>query len=146
MEHFYITRSAEETEHLGQSLARELAPGAVVALFGGLGAGKTAFVRGLARGLRVSGDVCSPTYALVHEYEGLIHFDMYRVESPEDLASTGWYDYLGRDCVIAVEWSEHIESELPEDCIRVHISPGNTENERKIAILCSPLESTPPPP
>ena len=134
MEHCSITRSAEETEQLGQSLARTLAPGAVVALSGGLGAGKTAFVRGLARGLGVAGEVCSPTYALVHEYEGLVHFDMYRVTTPGDLESTGWYDYLGRGCVIAVEWSENIADELPEDCVRVRILPGERENEREILI------------
>ena len=134
MEHFHITRSAEETEQLGQSLAGTLAPGTVVALFGNLGAGKTAFVRGLARGLGVVNEVCSPTYALVHEYGGLVHFDMYRVTNPGDLESTGWYDYLGRGCVIAVEWSEHIADELPEDCVRVRISPGESENEREIVI------------
>jgi len=141
MERSFTTRSAEETENLGQALASTLVPGTVVALFGNLGAGKTAFVRGLARGLGVAGDVCSPTYALVHEYQGgrgqsplLVHFDMYRISGPGDLESTGWYDYLGRDCILAVEWSENIESELPQNCVRVHISLGETENERKIVI------------
>jgi len=111
----------------------------VIALFGNLGAGKTAFVRGLAQGLGIDDNICSPTYALVHDYESLVHFDMYRIASPEDLESTGWYDYLGQDCVIAVEWSENIIDELPENCVRVHISPGKNENEREIAIACSPL-------
>ena len=139
MNQSYITRSEADTEALGQTLAKNLAPGTVIALFGNLGAGKTAFVRGLARGLGVTGDVCSPTYALVHEYDGLVHFDMYRVSGAADLESTGWYDYLNQDCVIAVEWSENIIDELPGGCVRVHISPGKNENEREILVACSPL-------
>ena len=134
MEQFYTTRSAEETESLAETFAKTLPPGAVVALFGNLGAGKTAFVRGLARGLGVADDICSPTYALVHEHPGLVHFDMYRISGPGDLESTGWYDYLGSNCVIAVEWSEHILDELPPGTRRVHITPGEHENERKIVI------------
>ena len=134
MRDFY-THSAEETEALGEALAGTLAPGDTVALFGGLRAGKTAFVRGLARGLGVTGEVCSPTYALVHEYPGsppLVHFDMYRVRGPEELESTGYFDYLDGSCVLAIEWSENIIDDLPEDAVRVIISPGEYENERRI--------------
>ena len=131
----FTTRSTEETEALGETLARGLAPGAVVALSGGLGAGKTAFVRGLARGLGVSGIICSPTYTIVHEYPGLVHFDMYRIGSSEDLESTGFFDYLGQDSVVAIEWSENISADLPADALRVHIASGDTENERRISVV-----------
>jgi len=137
MEQKLLSRSADETEYYGSALAQGLQPGSVIALFGGLGAGKTAFVRGLARGLGVTGEICSPTYALVHEHPGnpaLIHFDMYRIEGPDGLESTGWFDYLGRGCVIAVEWSENIIGELPENAMRVRITPGEGENERYIMI------------
>lgn len=133
----FHTRSAAETEALGACLAQRLAPGSVVALFGGLGAGKTAFTRGLARGLRCEGEVSSPTYALVHEYPGplpLAHFDMYRVAGLDDLESTGFYDYLEQPCAMAIEWSENIEDALPEGCIRVTLSYGEGENDRVITI------------
>lgn len=130
----HITHTPTQTEELGAQLARQLAPGAVVALFGDLGAGKTAFVRGLAQGLGMADDdITSPTYALVHEHNRLVHFDMYRVAGAEDLESTGWYDYLGGEKVLAIEWSENITDELPSDAIRVHIETIN-ENERRITI------------
>ena len=128
---------------MGAAFAKLLRPGDAVALFGGLGAGKTAFVRGLAAGLGCEGGVSSPTYALVHEHAGpvpLAHFDMYRVEGPDELESTGYYDYLDREFVLAVEWSENILEALPEDCWHVRIEAAQ-ENCRKISILGrSPLE------
>ena len=134
----YHTHSADETEALAASLALKLTPGSVVALFGGLGAGKTAFVRGLARGLGCAGEFCSPTYALVHEYPGipmsLVHFDMYRVGSLDELESTGWFDYLDSGRVLAVEWSERVAQALPEDAWRVALSYID-ENTRGIAIV-----------
>jgi len=133
----YHTHSAEETEALAAAFAARLAPGDVVALFGGLGAGKTAFVRGLARGLGCAGEVCSPTYAIMNEYYGnppLAHFDMYRVEGWESLESTGWFDYLDSGHVLAVEWSENILAALPEDAWRVTITPGGAENDRAVTI------------
>ncbi|MDR0531753.1 MAG: tRNA (adenosine(37)-N6)-threonylcarbamoyltransferase complex ATPase subunit type 1 TsaE [Oscillospiraceae bacterium] len=131
----YLTHATEETEHLGAALAKQLRAGDVVALFGGLGAGKTAFVRGLAAGLGCWGDVCSPTYALVHEYPGpvpLAHFDMYRIGS-EDLESTGYYDYLETGHILAVEWSEHILEALPNPCWRVRFALLD-EERREITI------------
>ena len=99
--------------------------------------GKTAFTRGLARGLGITDGVSSPTFALVHEYRGnipLYHFDMYRVSGWDDLYSTGFFDYLETGAVLAIEWSENIEGALPEDVIRIHISQGDTENERVFQI------------
>lgn len=110
------TNSEQETMALGARLARSLTGGSVVAMFGGLGMGKTAFVRGMAQVLAPGAAVTSPTFALVHEYGGnppLCHFDMYRVESWEDLYSTGFFDYLDGGAVLAIEWSENIENALP---------------------------------
>ncbi len=120
-----ITRSPEETEALGRRIGQLLKGDELIALFGGLGMGKTAFVRGLAAGLDVPSDeVSSPTFAIVHEHEGrvmLYHFDMYRVESWDDLYSTGFFDYLGNG-VVVTEWSENIEGALPEERIDIEIS------------------------
>ena len=132
---YHVTHSAEETEALAAAFAKKLKPGAVVALFGGLGAGKTAFTRGLARGLGCTGEVCSPTYAIMNEYPGsppLAHFDMYRVEGWESLESTGFFDYLDSGHVLAVEWSENILAALPKEAWRVTIFPGKEENSRII--------------
>ena len=98
-----ISNSAEETEKIGERLAAALGGTEVIALFGGLGMGKTAFTRGIARGLGVAEGVSSPTFALVNEYRGrcgIYHFDMYRVTSWDDLYSTGFYDYLGSGVMI----------------------------------------------
>lgn len=121
----YISHSEAETEHLGESLARQLQAGDVVACRGGLGAGKTAFTRGLARGLGYQGRVTSPTFTIVNEYEGsppLFHFDMYRLEDEEDLFDIGWEDYLTRGGICAVEWSERVSRALPPETITVTIS------------------------
>jgi tRNA threonylcarbamoyladenosine biosynthesis protein TsaE len=107
----YRTETPQETEALGEALGRVLPPGSVVAYTGGLGAGKTAFTRGLARGLGVQDRVTSPTYTIVNEYEGgrlpLFHFDWYRLSDAEELFDIGWEDYLSRGGVCAVEWSEN---------------------------------------
>ena len=125
----YITHSPAETEELGCRLGRTLGPGAVVAYFGGLGMGKTAFTRGLARGLGSSDWVSSPTFALVQEYRGpvpLCHFDFYRITGVDDLYATGFFDYLDGTRVLAVEWSERIPDALPEGAIRIRFEPlGN---------------------
>jgi tRNA threonylcarbamoyladenosine biosynthesis protein TsaE len=137
LEKTVISRSEGETEALGAALAQELRAGDCVAFFGGLGMGKTAFVRGMARALGCEAPVSSPTYALVNVYPGkmpLAHFDMYRVEGWESLLSTGFYDYLEQDCVLAVEWSEHIAQELPPACWRVEIRPGKNDGERRLRI------------
>ena len=120
----FVTHSPAETERLGEKLAEKLTPGAVLAYRGELGAGKTAFTRGLARGLGYTDPVTSPTYTIVNEYLGgrlpLFHFDMYRLSSAEDLWDIGWEDYLDRGGVCAVEWSENVEEALP-DAITVTI-------------------------
>ena len=115
----YLTHNEQETEELGARLARTLSPGAVVAYQGGLGMGKTAFTRGLARGLGYPGRVTSPTFTIVNEYEGgrlpLFHFDMYRLADAEELFDIGWEDYLDRGGVCAVEWSEQVDDALPPE-------------------------------
>lgn len=119
------THSEAETEQLGAAFAGQIHGGQVIALFGGMGMGKTAFVRGLARGMGLNAEVSSPTFALVHDYGGdppLIHFDMYRISGWEDLDTTGFFDYLDAGAVLAVEWSENIENALPPDAVRLRFS------------------------
>ena len=132
----YITNSPEETEALGERLAQTLTPGTVLAYRGDLGAGKTAFTRGLARGLGYKEPVTSPTYTIVNEYLGgrlpLFHFDMYRLTSEEDLWDIGWEDYLERGGICAVEWSENVAVAL-EGALLVSIEKTG-ENTRKITI------------
>ena len=121
----FRTKSAEQTEALGQKLGASLPAGSVVAFRGGLGMGKTAFTRGLARGLGCTGRVTSPTFTIVNEYRGnipLFHFDMYRLESSDALFDIGWEDYLDRGGVCAVEWSEQVADALPEDTVYVTIA------------------------
>ena len=112
----FITNSPEETETVARSLGEKLRPGAILAFRGDLGAGKTAFTRGLAKGLGATEQVTSPTYTIVNEYITgrlpLFHFDMYRLHSAEDLWDIGWDDYLDRGGVCAVEWSERVEQAL----------------------------------
>ena len=136
MEH--VTNSPEETEALGEMLAGRLEPGTVIAFTGDLGAGKTAFVRGLARGLGIAERVTSPTFTIVNEYEGgrlpLFHFDMYRLGSADELFDIGWEDYLARGGVCAVEWSENIADALEEGCLRVDIRRGERDDQRRITI------------
>ena len=132
------THSADETQALGQKLASRLAPGDVIAYFGDLGAGKTAFTRGLAQGLGITDPVTSPTYTIVNEYLSgripLFHFDMYRLGSSDELFDIGWEDYLTRGGVCAVEWSEQVSGALPEDAVWVDIARGDNENDRIITI------------
>ncbi len=132
----YITNSPEETETLGAALAAKLGPGTVIAYRGDLGAGKTAFTRGLARGLGCKELVTSPTYTIVNEYLGgrlpLFHFDMYRLRSADDLWDIGWEDYLDRGGICAVEWSENV-AEAMEDAISVTIEKLG-EDTRRITI------------
>lgn len=133
----YLTRSPEDTEVLAAKLANQLKPGMVVAFFGGMGMGKTAFTRGLAKGMGITEDVSSPTFALVNDYGGnppLVHFDMYRISTWDDLYSTGFFDYIDMGAVLAVEWSENIENALPEDVVRITITHGEEENDRIILV------------
>ena len=127
-----VTVSPDQTEELGARIASVLKGREMIALFGDLGAGKTAFTRGLCAGLGITEGVCSPTFAIVNAYSGkfpVYHFDMYRITDAEDLFATGYYDYIGQG-VIIIEWSENIESELEPDCIRIHITKTDAENER----------------
>ena len=132
----YITNSPAETEALGAALGRILPAGTVIAYRGDLGAGKTAFTRGLARGLGYGEPVTSPTYTIVNEYLGgrlpLFHFDMYRLVSADDLWDIGWEDYLDRQGVCAVEWSENVEEAL-EGALNVTIEKSEDE-QRTITI------------
>ena len=122
----YVTNSPEETEELGRRLGEAAEPGMVIAFTGDLGAGKTAFTRGLARGLGIRDRVTSPTFTIVNEYEGgrlpLFHFDMYRLASADELFDIGWEDYLDRGGVCAVEWSEQVADALPDDTIYVTLT------------------------
>ena len=132
----YTTNSPAETEAIGAALGKRLSPGTVIAYRGGLGAGKTAFTRGLARGLGCREIVTSPTYTIVNEYLGgrmpLFHFDMYRLRSSDDLFDIGWEDYLDRGGICAVEWSENVADAM-EDAIFITIEKLG-EDSRQITI------------
>lgn len=135
----FITNSPEETEKIGAAIGKIIPAGTVLAYRGDLGAGKTAFTRGLARGLGFTEAVTSPTYTIVNEYLGgrlpLFHFDMYRLSSADDLFDIGWEDYLDRGGVCAVEWSENVAEALPEDTVWVDIRRLEGEdNGRRITI------------
>lgn len=130
-----LSRSVDETERLAADFAASLHPGAVLAFTGGLGMGKTAFTRGLARGLGFSGRVTSPTFTLVNEYDGripLFHFDLYRIASSDELFDLGWDDYLARGGVCAVEWSERIADALPPDTIYVDLARHSDHDDWRI--------------
>ena len=131
----YITKSPEETERVAQAFAPLLQPGTVIAYEGDLGAGKTAFTRGLAKGLGIKDTVTSPTYTIVNEYLSgrlpLFHFDMYRLTSSDDLFDIGWEDYLDRGGICAVEWSENVSDALGDKVFRVIIEKVD-ETTRKI--------------
>ena len=132
----FISHSQLETEEVGRKLAEKLPGGSVVAMYGDLGAGKTAFVRGMARGMGLSCRVSSPTFTIVNEYLGqreLIHFDMYRLSSADELFDIGWEDYLSRNAVCAVEWSENVQDAFFGDEIVVRIEKLN-DTDRKILI------------
>ena len=137
-----ISNSPEETEKIGERIAEKLKGTEVIALFGGLGMGKTAFTRGLCRGLGVDEGVSSPTFALVNEYSGkynIYHFDMYRVTTWDDLYSTGFFDYIDTG-VLVIEWSENIEESLPDKYLRVEITKNSQENTDSRAISVSAVE------
>lgn len=134
----FLTHSALETERVGSRLAAQLRAGDVIAYYGGLGAGKTAFTRGLAAGLGVTDEVTSPTYTIVNEYMSgripLFHFDMYRLCSSEELFDIGWEDYLARGGVCAVEWSENVEDALT-GAIRVTIETLGTDPDARVITI-----------
>ncbi|MGN1467164.1 MAG: tRNA (adenosine(37)-N6)-threonylcarbamoyltransferase complex ATPase subunit type 1 TsaE [Ruminococcus sp.] len=130
------SNSLEDTEKIAGKIAANLKGDEVIALYGGLGMGKTAFTRGLCLALGCEDNISSPTFALVNEYSGkfpVYHFDMYRVDSWEDLYSTGFFDYIGNGLLV-IEWSENIDGALPEDTIKIEIQKGTGENERTFII------------
>ena len=136
----YTTHSEAETEELGARFAAELPAGAVAALYGDLGCGKTAFVRGMARGMGLDAAVTSPTFTIVNEYDGdrpLFHFDMYRLGSADELFDIGWEDYLARGGVCAVEWSENVPGAFEGDEIAVRFAKTG-DNDREITIEGGP--------
>ena len=132
----FITNSPEETEKIGEKMAKALPAGTILAYQGDLGAGKTAFTRGLARGLGANEPVTSPTYTIVNEYLSgrlpLFHFDMYRLRSADDLFDIGWEDYLDRNGICAVEWSENV-AEAMEDAVFITIQKTG-ESSRRITV------------
>ena len=139
----YLSHNEAETEALGARLAAVLTPGAVVAYRGGLGMGKTAFTRGLAKGLGYGGRVTRPTFTIVNEYEGgrlpLFHFDMYRLADADALFDIGWEDYLDRGGVCAVEWSEQVAEAMPPETVYVTIS-RRPEDDRARTITIEGVE------
>ena len=133
----FISKSPLDTEKFAENLAKSLVGGEVIAFRGDLGAGKTCFTRGLARGLGFNGTVNSPTFALINEYFGgrlpLCHYDMYRISTWDELYSSGYFEYLDSGAIIAAEWSENIENVLPDNTIYVEIEKlGDTERKIKV--------------
>ena len=138
MMHQFISHSTKETEAFAAQFAESLLPNTVVAYRGSMGMGKTAFTRGVMKGLGADDVVTSPTFALVNEYSSpkytVYHFDMYRVTTWDDLYSTGFFDYLDTGAILLIEWSENIEGALPDDTIFISIAQGENENDRIISI------------
>lgn len=133
----YISNSEKETEMFGERFASFLKGNEVISFTGDLGAGKTAFIRGMARGLGIAERVTSPTFTIVNEYTGkrnLFHFDMYRLSGPEELYDIGWEDYLKRDGICAIEWSEVVSDAIPEDAIHVELKNGENDSQRIITV------------
>ena len=135
----YITNSYEETERAAADFAGTLKGGEVIAMYGGLGAGKTAFVRGMARAIGISSHITSPTFTIVNEYEGrlpLYHFDVYRISDPEELYEIGYDEYIGSDGICVIEWAELIEDILPERYIRIDIRKNSAmgDDYREITV------------
>lgn len=138
MEYNFITHSPEETISIAEKIGKLLRAGDCIAYYGDLGAGKTTFTRGIAKGLGLPDEVSSPTFAIVNEYHGkggisLYHFDMYRIESSDELETTGFYDYPMEESVFAVEWSENIEDVFPKDVIKIKMERVS-DDTRKITI------------
>jgi len=129
-----ITHNEKETLEFGEQFAKTLNKGSVVALIGYLGAGKTIFVKGVAKGLGIDEHILSPTFTLLREYEGLNHFDVYRIEDPEELSEIGFDEYLNDDKITLIEWADLIYDILPDDIIYVNIKKGDKSNQREIMI------------
>ena len=137
---FFESHSPEETEKIAYEFASTLTGGEVITLDGDLGAGKTAFVRGLARGLGISDVISSPTFTIVNEYRKgqipLFHFDVYRIESSDEMYDIGWDDYLSQGAVIVVEWSVNIPDLFRDEHLEIKITKdlSKSENYRQITI------------
>ncbi len=135
----YITNSYEETERVAEELAKSLKGGEVIAMYGDLGAGKTAFVRGLARALGIEGHITSPTFTIMNAYNGrlpLYHFDVYRIADPDEMYEIGCDEYIGSDGVCVIEWAELIEDILPDEYIKINIKKDSEKGDdyREITI------------
>ena len=132
----FETHNTLETEKLGEQIAKSLTGNEIIAFFGTMGMGKTAFIRGLCNGLNCLDDVSSPTFAIVHEYKGkypVFHFDMYRIKDYDDLYSTGFFEYLNNG-ILLIEWSENIDNIIPDDAIKITIKKGSQDEDRIINI------------
>lgn len=133
----FYSYSEDDTNKIAAEICKDVKPGTVVAFSGGMGMGKTVFVRGALSAFSNTSFVSSPTFSLVHDYGGnphIYHFDMYRVTSFDDLYSTGFFDYLDENSILFVEWSENIREALPENSVFVEISRGENENSRIISV------------
>lgn len=133
----YYSSGEEQTALIAREICVDIPGGTVVAFSGGMGMGKTAFVRGALKAYGNESFVCSPTFALVHDYGGephIYHFDMYRISGLDDLYSTGFFDYLDDNSILFIEWSENIREFLPENTVFVDISRGENENDRIITV------------
>lgn len=134
----YLTGSEEETFNLGVQLARLLTPGTAVSLEGDLGAGKTALVKGIAKGLGIRDTVTSPTFTLVNSYEGnttLHHFDVYRIDDPEELYEIGWEEYFNPNDVCVVEWGDRVAEMLPPGTIRIRIIRDEAQPDKRTILV-----------
>ncbi|MDI3480956.1 MAG: tRNA threonylcarbamoyladenosine biosynthesis protein TsaE [Tepidanaerobacteraceae bacterium] len=135
MDRIFETANTNETQELGKALGKRLKPGDFLALTGDLGAGKTAFTAGIARGLGIEEDITSPTFTIINQYEAkipLAHMDAYRLNGPEELENIGYYDYL-EGFVVVLEWADRVECLVPEDALRIDIAVLD-ENRRSIRI------------
>lgn len=133
----YYSSCEADTAKIAEEIAKTLSGGNVAAFSGGMGMGKTAFVRGALKAFNNDAFVSSPTFALVHDYGGtphIYHFDMYRVTDIDDLYSTGFFDYLSSESILFIEWSENITDALPENTVYINISRGEKENDRIITV------------
>ena len=133
----YLSKGEEQTQRIGAELASSLRPGSVVALRGDLGAGKTAFVRGMAGALHAKDRVTSPTFTIVNEYEAdipIFHFDMYRLSGADELFDIGWEDYLDRGGICCVEWSENVPEAFDENTVYVTVTKLS-DTQRDIEII-----------
>ncbi|MBR2410630.1 MAG: tRNA (adenosine(37)-N6)-threonylcarbamoyltransferase complex ATPase subunit type 1 TsaE [Clostridia bacterium] len=133
----FFSACEKDTMSVAESICKNIKKGTVIAFSGGMGMGKTAFVRGALKAFGNSSFVSSPTFSLVHDYGGephIYHFDMYRVTDLDDLYSTGFFDYLDGESVLFIEWSENIKEALPENTVRIKIEQGNEPDSRKITV------------